>query len=72
MSEPVLITVIICLTAILITCMLGIMIRWLCILIISSKSIRDDDKFLTIDEFQEYENIVADALHELKDKLEKK
>jgi len=72
MSEPVLITVIICLTAILITCMLGIMIRWYCVLLVSSKAIRQDDEFLTIEEFQEYEHIISDALKDLKDNLEKK
>ena len=66
MSDPVLITIIICLTAIFITAMIGIMFRWYCVLLVSSKAIRQDDEFLTIEEFQEYEHIISDALFGLK------
>ena len=72
MSDPVLITIIICLTAIFITALIGVMFRWLCIIIVSNKTVRRDDEFLTIEEFQEYENIIADALNDLKDKLDNK
>lgn len=72
MSEPVLITVIICLTVIFVSLLICITLRWLCILLVSSRSVRSDDEFLTINEFEEYEHIIADALEDLKDKLEKK
>jgi len=71
MSESVLITLIICLTAIFIGLIFAVSIRWICVVIVSNKARQPivDEKYLTVDEFEEYENVVSDALKRLEDKL---
>ena len=74
MSESVLITLIICLTAIFIGLILAVSIRWVCVVIVSNKARQPivDEKYLTVDEFEEFEHTIIDAVHKLEDKLDKR
>lgn len=74
MSDPVMITLIICFTIIFICLLLAVVIRWLCIVTLNShqQSVDLEEKYLTIDEFQEFEHIVSDALNRLEHKDDNK
>ena len=67
MSDPVMITLIVCFTVIFVCLVFAIVIRWLCIVTLNShqQAAELDDKYLTIDEFQEFEHIVSEALNKL-------
>ena len=71
MSEPVMITLMICLTAAFISIIFALIIRWVCIVVLSNmpKPPLVDDKYLTIDEFEEYEHIVAEHFKNLEDQI---
>ena len=69
MSDQVMITLIICFTVIFVFLILAVIARWFCIVILNNRQQKSDDEFLTIDEFQEFENIVAGAIKDLEDKI---
>ena len=72
MSEPVLITLMICLTVIFLGLIAAIVIRWVCIVMMSRPKQIDIpmDAFVTTEEFEEYEAMVSDILHRLEDKID--
>ena len=72
MSEPVLITLMICLTVIFLGLIAAIVIRWVCIVMMSRPKQIDIpiDAFVTTEEFEEYEAMVSDILHKLEDKID--
>lgn len=69
MTDPVMITLIICFTVIFISLIIAVVIRWICIVTLNNRQQKSDDEYLTIDEFQEFEQIVANAIHDLDDKI---
>lgn len=75
MSDPVMITLIICFTVIFVFLILAVIARWFCIVILNNrqnKPMIEDDEYLTIDEFQEYEHTIAAVLRKLEDKIDHK
>lgn len=68
MSDQVMITLIICFTVIFVFLILAVIARWFCIVILNNRQ-QKSDEYLTIDEFQEFENIVANAIKELEDRI---
>lgn len=72
MSEPVLITLMICLTVIFLGLIVAIVIRWVCIVMMSRPKQIDIpiDAFVTTEEFEEYEAMMSDILHKLEDKID--
>jgi len=74
MSDPVMITLIICFTVIFISLIAAVVIRWICVILLNSRMQKStlDDEYLTVEEFQEYENIVSDIVKSLEDKIDKK
>lgn len=74
MSDPVMITLIICFTVIFISLIAAVVTRWICVILLNSRMQKSalDDEYLTVEEFQEYENIVSDIVKSLEDKIDKK
>lgn len=72
MSESVLITLMICLTVIFLGLIAAIVIRWVCIVMMSRPKQIDIpiDSFVTTEEFEEYEAMMSDILHKLEDKID--
>ena len=69
MSDQVMITLIICFTVIFVFLILAIIARWICLIALNSQQNKSDDDYLTIDEFEEFEHIVAKAIYELENKI---
>ena len=71
MSEPVMITLMICLTAAFISIIFALIVRWVCIVVLSNmpKQPLLDDKYLTIDEFEEYEQIVSEHFKNIENQI---
>ena len=73
MSEPVLITLMICLTVIFVSLILAIVIRWICVVAMSRPQNIElpMDDFVSVAEFENYEHIVSETLHKLEERIDK-
>ena len=74
MSENIIIVLMICLTVIFVNLILAVSIRWVCIVVLNNKSNKSmvEDTYLTVDEFEEFEHTMIDAVHKLEDKLDRR